>query len=516
MRVALAVVIVVLMAFGVTLSVQPHALGNKVDVTRIEQLAGLSKANAAGNQTWFAPYVDVTNTPTYPFQVPADDPARQVVLGFVVAASARSCTPSWGDAYSIQQADQSLALGARIAQLRLDGSSVVVSFGGQKNTPLFVACTNTSLLASAYRSVIDAYQLETIDLDMEGAALSDFAGVQRQAAAIAMLQGSARTRHRRLRVWVTVPVEPDGLQGNALSAVDAMLRARVDLAGVNVMTMDFSQGHGPVQDMAALTERSARAAKRQVENALARYGVGLPEGGAWERMGITVMIGQNNVAGQRTTLADAHELVSFARSVGLGRLSMWSLNRDSQCGQVFADLGVLSTTCSGAVEPALGFTKVFDQLSGSVATSSAGSGSATPPVPDTNPANAPYPDWSPNEPYVQGYKVVEQGYIYEARWYNSGQDPAAASQYGSEPPWEQLGPVLPTDHAPAVAKLPTGTYPAWSGSKVYTTGNDVLYDGLAYQAKWYNVGSPPVPAAVGATGSPWQPLYSVPGEPTGS
>ena len=40
------------------------------------------------HQTWFAPYVDVTLTPTYQFQSTSADTARQSVLGFVVAGSA--------------------------------------------------------------------------------------------------------------------------------------------------------------------------------------------------------------------------------------------------------------------------------------------------------------------------------------------------------------------------------------------------------------------------------------------
>ena len=42
------------------------------------------------HQTWFAPYVDVTLTPTYQFQSTSADTARQTVLGFVVAGSGGS------------------------------------------------------------------------------------------------------------------------------------------------------------------------------------------------------------------------------------------------------------------------------------------------------------------------------------------------------------------------------------------------------------------------------------------
>jgi hypothetical protein len=73
------------------------------------------------HKTWFAPYVDVTPTPTYQFQSTSADPSRQSVLGFVVAAGKSGCTPSWGGAYSLNAADQQLAVGARIAQLQQEG-----------------------------------------------------------------------------------------------------------------------------------------------------------------------------------------------------------------------------------------------------------------------------------------------------------------------------------------------------------------------------------------------------------
>ena len=46
--------------------------------------------------TWFAPYVDTTLTPTYPFESASDQPARQVVLGFVVADPQRGMRTELG------------------------------------------------------------------------------------------------------------------------------------------------------------------------------------------------------------------------------------------------------------------------------------------------------------------------------------------------------------------------------------------------------------------------------------
>ena len=210
-------------------------------------------------------------------------------------------------------------------------------------------------------------------------------------------------------------------------------------------------------------------------------------------------------------MADAKGLTRFASGNGLGRVSMWSLNRDSQCGSSFAVTGVMSTTCSGVAQSRLEFSSVFSQLNGTFGAAS--DGRLVTPAVDTNPADAPYPEWQPAESYQTGYKVVREGYIYQAKWYNQGQDPATQVQYTWQTPWLLVGPVVTGDHAPALPTLPAGTYPAWSATQSYVAGDQVLLDGLPYQAKWSSLGASPADEAVDPSSSPWQPLFSIPGEP---
>ncbi|HEY3942502.1 MAG TPA: carbohydrate-binding protein [Acidimicrobiales bacterium] len=471
-------------------------------------------ATAVVPGTWFAPYVDVTATPTYQFQDSANNDARQVVLGFVVAQGRTSCTPSWGGAYTEDQAAQSLNLDSRVAQVRQEGAQVIASFGGQKNTNLDDACSDPAALRAAYQSVISRYHLTTVDLDMEGAALDDFAAVQRGATAMAALQRAARAAHSHLDVWLTLPVEPNGLQDNALSVVTTMLRAHVALAGVDVMTMDFDHvGSDP--DMLAQSEQALDATHAQLADLFPRYGIDLRGKQVWNRMGATVMIGQNDVAGQQFTVADARGLARFATRNGLGRTSMWSLNRDSQCGSNFALTGVKSTSCSGVAQSRLAFSGVLaGQLKGTAGAQTTSAARLTSPAVDTNPADAPYPQWQPAESYQTGYKVVRQGYIYQSKWYNQGQDPASQVQYSWQTPWLLVGPVVKGDHAPTLPTLPAGTYPAWSETQSYVTGDRVLFNGLAYQAKWASLGASPASEQVDPSSSPWQALFTIPGEPT--
>src|ERR1700729_2059175 len=74
----------------------------------------------------YSPYVDVTQTPTYPFQLPSANPVSSVYLAFVVSDLKQPCTPSWGTYYTLNQAGRSLALDARVAQVQKEGGSVMV------------------------------------------------------------------------------------------------------------------------------------------------------------------------------------------------------------------------------------------------------------------------------------------------------------------------------------------------------------------------------------------------------
>src|ERR1700712_2659957 len=106
--------------------------------------AATSKAGA-----WFASYVDVTATPTYAFEAPTLAADKQVVLSFIVAATTDGCAPSWGTAYSLDQASASLDLDRRIARLQQQGGDIAISFGGLDNQELAVSCDSVTKLAAA-------------------------------------------------------------------------------------------------------------------------------------------------------------------------------------------------------------------------------------------------------------------------------------------------------------------------------------------------------------------------------
>ena len=135
--------------------------------------------------------------------------------------------------YTLEQAQRSLNLDSRTAQLRREGGTVMVSFGGRDNSELALGCTEVSKLVDAYRAPIKRYHATTIDLDLEGNTLADESANGRRATAIATIQREMAA-HTPLRVWLTLPVSSGGLTsegrrrgpGDARRAREARRRQR--------------------------------------------------------------------------------------------------------------------------------------------------------------------------------------------------------------------------------------------------------------------------------------------------
>lgn len=308
--------------------------------------AGSSRAQEVVDAPWFAGYVDVTVPSTYEVDRPPTPEAAKAVLSFIVASEEAACEPSWGGRYSLDGAGTTFHLDERLARLRDRGGEVVVSFGGQRGDELATTCTDPEELAAAYRSVLERYRVGTIDLDIEGDDLDDSSAGVRRAEVIARLQRE-RDSGDPLRVWVTLPVTPDGLTERGRTAVAQMLDADVRLAGVNIMTMNYSSSRMAGQTMLEASVQAAEGAHRQLSETYGRHGEPLDAGQLWNKVGLTPMIGVNDVPGEIFDLEAARALNEFARSRGIGRISLWSLNRDRACGSAESDAAQPSNTCSG-------------------------------------------------------------------------------------------------------------------------------------------------------------------------
>jgi chitinase len=460
--------------------------------------------------SWFAGYVDVTATPTFAFETPTTTAAKKVVLSFIVASKTGACTPSWGDAYSLDEASASLDLDRRIARLQEQGGEVAVSFGGLKNDELAVTCTSVTQLAAAYEAVISRYNLSTIDLDVEGSALDNSAANVRRAQALAIVQKERRAAGKSLAVWLTLPVTQTGLAVNGQDTVRQTLAGKVDLAGVNAMTMDYGSSLTEGTSMLQASEDAVVAVQRQVGILYKQAGITLSQGTLWSKVGATPMLGQNDDKGEVFGLADAAKFNTFLASKGVGRVSAWSLNRDVSCGSNYTTLTIVSDSCSGIVQGTKHFSTILAAHFTGSATADAKSVTTSEVVSEAslkdNPKTSPYPIWSSTASYLEGTKIVWHHNVYLAKWWTQGDIPDNPVLNSWQTPWQLVGPVLKGEKPIVQPTVPSGTYEKWAGSAVYNTGDRVIFGGIPYQAKWWNQGNSPAAASSNPDSSPWTPL----------
>ncbi|MFG2679154.1 cellulose binding domain-containing protein [Streptomyces sp. NPDC048392] len=289
----------------------------------------------------FAPYVDTSLYPAFDLLANAEATGvKDYTLAFVTDGG--GCTPKWGGVTDLGND----AVAGQIGALRDRGGDVRVSFGGASGSELGTTCTSADALTAAYGKVVDAYRLTKVDFDVEGGALPDTAANTRRARAIAALQ----KQHPGLDVSFTLPVMPEGLTQAGVDLLADAKRNGVDVDTVNIMAMDYGPAYSA--DMGTYAEQAATATQAQIKGVL-----GLSDGDAWKTVAVTPMIGVNDVASEVFRVEDAAQLVEFAKSKGLGGLSMWSSTRDKACPggpKPSAD-----ATCSSVDQETNAFSKAF-------------------------------------------------------------------------------------------------------------------------------------------------------------
>ena len=106
-----------------------------------------------------------------------------------------------------------------IASLRALGGDVVPSFGGYSadhgGTEIAETCKSVAELAAAYESVITAYDVSRLDMDVEVNALDRTFSIDRRNKALKVVEDWAAAQGRPLQIEYTLPVEPGGLELHA-------------------------------------------------------------------------------------------------------------------------------------------------------------------------------------------------------------------------------------------------------------------------------------------------------------
>jgi hypothetical protein len=214
---------------------------------------------------------------------------------------------------------------AQIKALQQAGGDVIISFGGAAGGELAQTCTSVASLQAAYANIVKTYNVHRLDFDIEGGPLNDTTSIARRDQALAALQKADPS----VQVDYTLPVAPSGLLGNALNLLRDAKSKGVNVSLVNIMTMDFGNGHNPLND----AESGANGTAGQLASLY-----GITTAAAWRRIGLTPIAGKND-DNENFTQANAKTLLSFAKSNGVSELSFWEVHSyDKKVGYAYSKI----------------------------------------------------------------------------------------------------------------------------------------------------------------------------------
>lgn len=298
----------------------------------------------------FAPYVDMGLTADWQLTTIQQQSGIKVfTLGFIVGNG--GCTPTWGGV-GATVANDTLPNGTTIVSLvqgvRAAGGDVIISFGGASGTELAQGCTTVTSLQGAYQAVLNKYSVNSstpvrLDFDIEGGATTDQASITRRNQALKSLKSA----NPGLVISYTLPVLPTGLVSSGVNILNSVKTDGLSLDVVNVMAMDY----GSANDNGGQMGLSAQQAASNTHNQVVAAGLSAS-------IGVTPMIGINDVNTEIFQLSDAQSLLNFANANSyISRIAMWSVARDngSCAGQGFA-----SPVCSGISQNNWAFANIFN------------------------------------------------------------------------------------------------------------------------------------------------------------
>ncbi len=240
---------------------------------------------------------------------------------------------------------------ASIAALRAAGGDVRVAFGGSSSSELAVVCHSLTDLEAQYQAVIQTYDLTHLDFDIEGKTLKDASATHRRNQALAALQKRDEQQGRWLNISYTLPVETTGLTVSSLNLLRDAIQNGVQIAAVNLMTMDYYSKNAPGDQMG----QNAIAAAQSVVQQLQQIYPNRSADQLWSMLGLTPMIGVNDDTSEVFSLQDAQTVTTFAEQQHMPLLAFWSMGRDQPC----AVNQTAPHGCSGVDQQPYDYTQAF-------------------------------------------------------------------------------------------------------------------------------------------------------------
>jgi Fibronectin type III domain len=322
------------------------AAGTSAESSPISVHTALLSPGGSGNYVHeFSPYIDMAMPVDADLAgIAAASGIHNFTLAFVLSSPSGI---GWQGVGTIN--DDGLANGrtilSQVQAIQAAGGDVTISFGGAAGQEPALTATSAAILQAEYQSVIDRYHVHSLDFDIEGAAVQDQHAITLRDQALAGLKAA----NPDLVISFTLPVLPTGLTADGLNLLASAKRDGVKIDVVNIMAMDYGAGVDNGGQMGLNAVNAAIATEKQ-----------LAELGLSAKIGVTPMIGVNDISSEVFTLADAQMLVDYAQTdSNIMRLSMWSVARDNgnSAGAHYA-----SPDSSGIAQHPFDFATIFHQF----------------------------------------------------------------------------------------------------------------------------------------------------------
>jgi len=421
------------------------------------------------SQAWYAsaPYVmPLDNSPPDIAGVMAGSGEKAFMLAFILA-NGSSCSPAWDGTAPVSS---DTAVANYIDTIRANGGDVSVSIGGYNGTKLGQVCSSPQTTAAAYQQVIDKYGLKAMDFDLEEPEYENTTAVNNEVGAAQIIQQN----NPGIYVSITVPGTTSGtgyFGQNVLNTAKGL-----GFTPNNFSIMPFDGGFNGAS--------SQQSALQQFNTMLVNT-FGWTSANAWAHEGISQMNGRSDT-GEMFYQSDFQSNLDFAKSVGLGRFTFWSVNRDRECPG--GATSTTSGTCSSVVQNDWDFTKFDVQFAGSNPPSTSPTPTTTP---TTSPGSCTAPAYDNSAVYTGGDQVSYNDHTWTAKWWTQGEAPST----GGSGVWQDDGPCgsggttpspTPTQTpTPTPTPTPTQTPPPgvqpWAPGVAYHVGDQVTYNGLTYK-----------------------------------
>jgi chitinase len=373
----------------------------------VRQTANLSvDMTSALTDNWYesAPYYSVLDSDAPDLGTVMSATGQKAFDMAFILADGSSCAPAWNGTDPVSSDTQVAAV---INEVRSDGGDVIVSAGGYNGTKLGQVCGTAAATAAAYQQVINAYGLHAFDFDLEEPEIENSAAIDNEMGAAQILQEN----NPGLFISITIPSIAAGANYFGQQLLDEAKTLGFTPNDYTIMPFDGGFNGG-----------SSQVTALQGFNAQLVSTFGWSSSVAYAHEGFSGMNGRTDSA-EYFYQSDFQTVLSFAQSVGMGRFTFWSVNRDRECNPVNNN-DVLSSECSGVAQNSWDFTAYTVAFANSAPVTEP---SPTPTPTPTQPGSCTAAAWSSSATYVSGDVVSYDGDQWTANQWNYDEVPGGPS-----------------------------------------------------------------------------------------